>query len=53
MDALLTHDFIVAMADMFAILPDFISLHLPGSGLTLNGDGSFITDAELSAHLYS
>ena len=46
------HDIIVAMANMFALLPDTWSLVLMGGELVLNGDGSFITGTELSAELY-
>lgn len=49
---MLTHDIIVFMATMFAILPDHLSVTMLGGELTLNGDGSFITGRALSAHLY-
>lgn len=49
---LLTHENIVAMASLFAILPDVMSLTLFGGELILNGDGSFVTGAGLSAKLY-
>lgn len=48
----MTHDLIVAMANMFALLPDHWSLVLMGGELILNGDGSFQTGVELSAELY-
>ena len=50
---MLTHYIIVFMANMFALLPDGAALSLFGDHLTLNGDGSFITSAELSAQLYN
>lgn len=49
---MLTHDIVVFMATMFAILPDHLSVVLFGGELTLNGDGSFITGRALSARLY-
>lgn len=49
---MLTHDIIVAAANLFAILPDTWSLALMGGELIFNGDGSFITGTNLSAHLY-
>ena len=50
---MITHDVIVAMANMFSILPDAWSLVLMGGELVLNGDGSFITGTELGRDLYS
>lgn len=48
----MTHEIIVAVANMFALLPDAWTLTLMGGELILNGDGSFITGTELSAELY-
>lgn len=48
----MTHELIVAAANLFALLPDAWTLTLFGGELVLNGDGSFITGAELSAELY-
>ena len=49
----MTHELIVAAANLFAILPDAWTLTLMGGELILNGDGSFITGTELSAELYA
>lgn len=46
------HDIIVAMANMFALLPDTWSLVLMGGELVLNGDGSFITGENLGERIY-
>lgn len=46
------HDFIVAMANLFAVLPDHWSLVLMGGELILNGDGSFITGENLGRMIY-
>ena len=46
------HDIIVAMADLFAALPDHWSLVLMGCELILNGDGSFITGENLGGMIY-
>lgn len=46
------HDTIVAMANLFAVLPDHWSLVLMGGELILNGDGSFITGENLGRMIY-
>lgn len=46
------HEVIVAMADLFAVLPDHWSLALMGGELILNGDGSFITGENLGGMIY-
>lgn len=46
------HDIIVAMANLFAVLPDHWSLVLMGGELILNGDGSFITGENLGRMIY-
>lgn len=48
----MTHEIIVTLANLFALLPDAWTLTLMGGELVLNGDGSFITGTELSAELY-
>lgn len=49
----MTHELIVAAANLFALLPDAWTLTLMGGELILHGDGSFVTGAELSAELYA
>ena len=48
----MTHELIVAMANLFAILPDHWSLTMLGGELVLNGDGSFITGENLGRMIY-
>src|SRR5699024_3152318 len=48
----ITHEIIVAMADVFAIFPDHWSLVMMGGELILNGDGSFITGENLGERIY-
>lgn len=48
----MTHELIVAMANMFAMLPDHWSLVLMGGELVLNGDGSFVTGEILGRMIY-
>ena len=49
---MITHEIIVAMASMFAVLPDTWSLVLMGGELVLNGDGSFVTGEVLGRMIY-
>lgn len=48
----MTHEIIVTLANLFALLPDAWTLSALGGELILHGDGSFITGTELSAELY-
>ena len=48
----MTHEIIVAAANIFAALPDHWSLVLLGGELILNGDGSFITGENLGRMIY-
>lgn len=48
----MTHDLIVAMANLFSLLPDHWSVVLMGGELILNGDGSYITGIELGKEIY-
>ena len=48
----MTHELIVMMADLFAVLPDHWSLTLLGGELILNGDGSYITGENLGRVIY-
>lgn len=48
----MTHEVIVMMANLFAILPDHWSLTMLGGELVLNGDGSFITGENLGRMIY-
>ena len=48
----MTHEIVVALANLFALLPDAWTLSALGGELILNGDGSFITGEALSAELY-
>lgn len=48
----MTHEIIVALANVFAIFPDNWSLAMMGGELVLNGDGSFITGENLGRMIY-
>lgn len=48
----MTFELVVAMADLFSLLPDHWSLVLMGGELVLNGDGSYITGIELGREIY-
>ena len=48
----MTHEIIVALANVFAIFPDHWSLVMMGGELALNGDGSFITGEILGRMIY-
>lgn len=48
----MTHEIIVALAALWSVVPDHLSLVLMHGDLVLNGDGSFVTSESLSARLY-
>lgn len=48
----MTLELVVAMANLFSILPDHWSLVLMGGELVLNGDGSYITGEVLGREIY-